>query len=447
MQLIFIKLRNLLERINIDHRRIARGMLLVFSFVLIGKVIGAIKDASIAYRFGIGEVVDVYSLALVYALWAPVVIGGALNSIYIPLIHKLGPDEKQDFKNQLFGLGLITSGLITVALVYFLPKLLFHDSAPNNLGASAGSITLTFALISALGILSALFSMMLLADERHANTIFDAVPSLAILAAVLIWSTEKGMAIDPLLGGSMLGFSLQAAGLFLLLKKTGSTFKPQLSFRSRGWHILKQSFGVVILGQFVLSWIDPVSFNIAENTGVGNVSGLNYSSKIVLLFLSLGAVAVSRAILPVFSNTDRGNKQRLRLAIQWSTISFIGGVAAAIFLFFFAPEIVRIVYERGAFNSADTDSIAQGVKLGALQLPFYFSGVVLAQLFLSLGSYRLILLSAIVALVVKISFCLLLAPTMGFSGIMLASVPMYMATNILFALKLSQINKGTQTDN
>lgn len=421
-------------------------MLLVFSFVLIGKVIGAIKDASIAYRFGVGEVVDVYSLALVYALWAPLVVGGALNSIYIPLIHKLDLQEKQEFKNQLFGLALITSGLITITLVYFLPKLLFDNSMSTNLGASAGSIALTFAPIAALGILSALFSMMLLADERHANTMFDAVPSLTILAAVLLWPKTTGMAIDPLLWGSTLGFSLQAAGLFFLLKQSGSTFMPQLSFRSRGWRILKQNFGVVILGQFILSWIDPISFNIAENNGAGNVSGLNYSSKIVLLFLSLGAVAVSRAILPVLSNTERGNKQRFRLAIQWSTISFIGGVAAAIFLFIFATEIVRIVYERGAFSSDDTASIARGVQLGALQFPFYFSGVVLAQLFLSLGNYRLILLSTIVALVVKISFCLLLAPSMGFSGIMLASVPMYMATNIIFALKLAQMNKDAQPD-
>ena len=207
--------------------------------------------------------------------------------------------------------------------------------------------------------------------------------------------------------------------------------------------MLKKGFSIVILGQFILSWVDPISFHIAENLGEGNVSSLNYASKIILLFMALGAMATSRAILPVFSNTERKMNQRLRLAIQWSTFSFVGGLAATVVVFLLAPEIVRTIYERGAFDSTDTTNIAIGVKLGALQFPFYFSGVVQAQFFLSLGYYRLILQGALLAFLAKLFFTLLLAPSMGYSGIMLATVPMYMATNILFTSRIIRMSKNT----
>ncbi|MBX2886418.1 MAG: polysaccharide biosynthesis C-terminal domain-containing protein, partial [Granulosicoccus sp.] len=72
------------------------------------------------------------------------------------------------------------------------------------------------------------------------------------------------------------------------------------------------------------------------------------------------------------------------------------------------------------------------VRFGVLQFPFFFAGIVLVQYFISLARFKLILLSSIVALAMKVIFSLLFSPIYSYSGIILASVPMYVSTNLLF---------------
>jgi len=326
-------------------------------------------------------------------------------------------------------------------LLYMLPLLLNRSlgNVPIGIQDSLSSFAQGFAPLAGLGILSALFSMILLSEERHANTLFESIPSTIVIMVLLLWPSSQ--AVDPLLWGSLVGFGLQSIGLYILLQRTGANVKPKIAFTSSGWLSLKRNFGIVVLGQFIMSWVDPVSFNIADTLGEGNVSALNYASKIIILFLSLGATAVARAILPVFSNSERENRNRIRLAIQWAGLSFAGGMFAAVLLWVLAEDIVRLVYERGAFSTSDTESIARAVKIGGLQLPFYFSGIVLAQLFVSFGNYKIILTSACVALFVKTVFSLLLVPSMAFTGIILAAVPMYFANNLLFLYKLYNMYK------
>lgn len=432
-------LKNRLSATGVDHRRIARGILVVSTFTLVGKFAGAAKDAAIAYRFGVGEIVDVYSLALIYSMWVPLVFGGVLGVIYVPLIHKLHIDDRATFKNQLIGVTFITAGVVTLVLLYLLP-LILKSSFSDQLGIPLTAIACGFAPIAGLGILGALFNIILLADERHVNTLFDSIPSLTLLIVVLAWPSTTD--IDPLVWGTLVGFGMQTTGLYYLLRKSGNDLKPTVSFASNGWKALRDSLGIVVLGQLIMSCIDPITYNIAERLGVGNVSSLNYTSKLLFLFLTLGGVAISRAILPVFSNTERGHRQRVRLAMQWTLIAGFAGILTTAAVWLFAHDIVRLVYERGAFNSQDTESIAYAVRLGALQFPFYFSGIVLAQLFISLGNYKIILISACTALVVKVVFSLLLSPSMAFSGIILATVPMYLANNLLFSIVLYRLYKA-----
>ena len=110
-----------------------------------------------------------------------------------------------------------------------------------------------------------------------------------------------------------------------------------------------------------------------------------------------------------------------------------------------APQLVKILLERGAFNTDNTATVAAAIRLGVLQFPFFFSGIVLVQLFISQRLYKPILLSSILAIFVKVSFSLMLVPYFDFGGIILANVPMYAATNILFATILWQSHHSNIT--
>ena len=284
---------------NKDHKRIVRGLFLVSTFIFIGKLAAAAKEVAIAYKFGIGEIVDLFVLAFTFAVWLPGIFSAVINTVYVPIIHKLSPKEKPKFKEQFIGITLIFSSLTALTLVWVFPYALEVLSSNWSLEnrEQVQKLALGFAPLASLGLMSAAFSAMLLAEEHHSNTLLEIIPSLVLIVFVMLWPITQ--TIDPLLWGTVIGFTMQAIGLFLLLKSAKIPTKPSFSFSSPGWAMLRQNIGVVLLAHIIMSFVDPVGIYIASTLGTGNASGLGYSTRILSLFLALGATAVARAILPV----------------------------------------------------------------------------------------------------------------------------------------------------
>ena len=74
---------------------------------------------------------------------------------------------------------------------------------------------------------------------------------------------------------------------------------------------------------------------------------------------------------------------------------------------------------------SDTQAVAEVLRWGMVQLPFYFSGLVLLQLLASQGRYGTIALFAASNLVVKLVLNPALSVRMGIAGIALATALMY----------------------
>lgn len=429
------------KSIGIDHRRIVRGVLFVAFFILIGKVASAAKEIVIANRFGTSELVDVYVLVFTFAMWIPGISIAVFNTIYIPLIHRLDPKKKEEFKQQFTGATLILAGIVTLLMLAILPPAMEHLSAPYSLEAKIAlkQLSIFLAPLAGLGLLTAQLSTMLLADERHANTLLEVIPPLGLILLIVLWPINNS--IDPLLWGTLLGTSLQLLGLFILLKNSSTFPRPTISFSSPGWREFRQNIGIVLLAQLVWSFIEPISSVIASQLGAGSVSSLGYSTRILALFLTLGATAVGRAILPVLSNTERTISQRIRLAEQWAYFLLSIGTIAAVATWLITPQLVKILLERGAFSASDTAAVSQAIRFGVAQFPFYFAGIIFAQLYITLGLHRIVLYSAILAVITKTFFSLVLAPYYSFAGIVLATVPMYLATTSLFFFSTIQVKR------
>jgi peptidoglycan biosynthesis protein MviN/MurJ (putative lipid II flippase) len=99
------------------------------------------------------------------------------------------------------------------------------------------------------------------------------------------------------------------------------------------------------------------------------------------------------------------------------------------------PEVVRLLFQRGAFDSNATLTVSRITQVGLLQIPFYFGGIALVQWIGATGRYSALLLINLAALVLKVVLNLWLVPTLGLTGIMLSTAAMYFA-NFGFLLLL-----------
>ena len=82
-----------LATLHADHKRIAQGLVLGAVFVLIGRIAGAGKEMSIAWRYGISGTVDAYQLAMTLTGWLPGALISVVAMVLIPtLVTTRGAD-------------------------------------------------------------------------------------------------------------------------------------------------------------------------------------------------------------------------------------------------------------------------------------------------------------------------------------------------------------------
>lgn len=230
--------------------------------------------------------------------------------------------ELPRFRAELFGLALLI-GLTLATLAWLgLPSLLRAPwtGLPATTVALASEMVLALVFLMPLGVIISLFSAWMLAAGRHANTLLEGVPALAIALAVLML---PGGGIEPLVWGTLAGFAFHLTSLAIPLARRGEIEAPRFARQSPHWSPFWQSFGIMLAGQALMSLVGIIDQFFAAYLGTGAIATLSYANRILALILGLGATAVSRATLPIFSKAEaQGSAQGHRLASHWVRFLF-----------------------------------------------------------------------------------------------------------------------------
>ena len=404
-------------------------------FVLLASLARAVREAAIAHRYGVGAEVDAYLFVFNLVNWPVGVWLSVLTVVLVPMAARLrrsAPLDLPRLRSELLGLAILIGLALGLIAVIVLPLVL--RSSWTGLSAATASLAAGMvpglALLAPLGVLIGLFSAWTLASGRHVNSLLEGVPAVVLVAALLVL---PGKGVATLLWGTVAGFAFHLAVLALLLARRGELGSgPSTVFTSPHWAAFWQGFGIMLAGQALMSLIVVVDQFFAAQLGVGSIALLGYANRIIALVLGLGALAVSRATLPVFARARPDNAQGTAdLARQWSVALFALGGIAVLFGWWLAPWAVAALFERGAFTSGDTRSVAEVLRYGLLQVPFYFSALVLTSYLSSRSLYIWLFWSGLLGLSAKVLGNVLLIPAHGVAGIALATALAY-AVNFAF---------------
>ncbi|WP_189690212.1 lipid II flippase MurJ [Pseudorhodoferax aquiterrae] len=415
------------------HRRIVAAFLAVSGFVAIAKLVGAFKEMVLAWRYGTSAWVDAYVFLFNVVTWPMAVWFSVLMAVVVPLVARLrsvSEDQSRVFIQELNGLNWVLSGVAAVGVAAGLPHALRHWS---GLHGEALELALAwagpFALLCGLGMATTLQSVLILASERHDNTLLEAVPSLVLL--VVLWLPAHWIG-QPLVWGSLAGFAAHLLCTVAVLQLRGQAVWPRLGFRSPGWRTFRAGMGTMLLAQMLASGTVLIDQWLAAPIGEGAVSTLSYAGRVLALLLGLGAMALGRATLPVLADAQSVSGARARaVAIQWVKWSLLAGAAAALVAVPLVGPGVRLLFERGAFAAEDTAAVAGALQFGLWQVPAYFGSLVLISLFSAQGRYRPLLLAGLLGMAAKLVTAWWLLPSMGLQGVMLSSAAFYTAGLVL----------------
>jgi peptidoglycan biosynthesis protein MviN/MurJ (putative lipid II flippase) len=415
-------------RLHHAHFKIARGMFWVLILASLSRMAALGREAAFANRYGTGPIADAYLFVTKLIIWPVAVWFGVLSAVLIPVLVHMRVEKvakRQRVLATLLGISLVIGGVIGIGTWLLLPSF----AASSVLGLSpaaavmAGSMTRFLWPLLPLGFGISLYSVWIMATGNHANTLIEGIPSLVIMAAVLLSvSADAG----TLVWSTLVGAVLQFVALAAYVGRRGELSYPSLKGAASQMQTLWLGFGFVAFGQALSTTTSIFDQVMAAPLGAGSIAILGYANRILILLNGLAALVITRAALPIVSVLRSEQDSITRpIVLQWAGLLFVLGILAAIFSYWIAPTVVPLLFEGGAFTADDSAHVIRTLSFGLPQIPFFWAGLVLTAHLAATRQYAAFAAIGAANMAVKIVANLTLIPQLGIAGIPLGSAVMY----------------------
>jgi putative peptidoglycan lipid II flippase len=415
--------------------RIFRAFATVAAISIIVRLVAMTKELTVAGMFGRGDTVDALLIAMLAPMFVIGVIGGSLTPALVPAYVQVRSQHGREAAQRLFSNATIWSQALLLACTVLLalsgPWLLV--ALGSGFGPAKLALTLRFfyavlPLICTNGLVIT-WSSILNAHERF--WVPALTPALMpALGMLLLIGCGRHWGVWPLITGILIGSAMEAGLLGLMLRRQGLFLRPRWYGSDAALRQVQRQWMPLIGGALLASGVGFVDQSMAAMLPSGSVSALMYANRIVAVVLVVIASSLSTAVIPYFSRmVARGDFRGCRHTLSSYTRLLVAiTVPLAVLLFVFSPQVVRALYERGAFGSNDTILVSHTQALYTIQLPFAVIALLYVRLLAAMRRNDLVLCAAAISLLLDVVLNLVLMRYWGVAGIALATSLFYIVT-------------------
>ncbi|MFZ7128675.1 MAG: murein biosynthesis integral membrane protein MurJ [Desulfobacterales bacterium] len=415
---------------------VRRAAGVVASATFLSRLLGYLRDMTIAWVFGAGLYSDAFIAAfripnLVRRLFGEGAFGMAFIPVFSEILRRDGKADACAFTGTTLRYLWILLVMIVAASLAFAPQLV-RMVAPG-FGADADKFALTLSLTRIMLPYMLIVGFLALAMGVLNGMGSFAAPAFApaFLNVAMIGALGAGIMLgrDPAAIAMMLASAVLVGGLLQVALQIPSLRTCGLRFRSGSW---KPHPGLMRVGRDILPAVFGTSvfqINILIGTllgsllGDGSVSYLFFADRIVQFPLGIFAVSAATASLPSLSRqADVGDLDGLRRTLEYGMrhVSFVM-LPAMVGLVVLREPIVSQLFEHGAFDREAARLTAQALLWYALGIWAVAAIRIISPALFALKDARTPAFAAAVSLGTQVSLGLLLMRVMGHSGIALST--------------------------
>lgn len=407
------------------------------------KVAAAAKELFVAYRLGTAPELDAFLLAYMFPAFLVGIIAGSLQAAFVPRF--LAVDRSQggrtsgELASSLAAVLLATLVVATLALSPLLSATVPHLArgfAPETIGQTQRFVWLLMPLLVLNG-LAGFWASVLNARERFVPVaLAGALTPVAVMLS--LWLAWTRLGSFALVVGTLAGATLELGVLAMLLARSGQGLlsnpaRTGPEHKAVGRQFLPAAMGSVLMGgtllvdQSMAAWLEP-----------GSVAALNYGSRVTLVIVGVGTMALGTAALPYFSRmVAEGDWAGVRATFRsYTRLVIVTTLPLTLLLILATEPIIQLLFERGAFSARDTLIVSQVQVMFAMQIPFYTWSILAVRLISSVGANSVLMWGALVSLVLNVALNMLFSRYLGVAGIALATSCVYAASSVYFLMEI-----------
>ncbi len=414
---------------------------LVAGMTMVSRVLGLVRDMLTAAVFGTSALASAFYTAFTLPnLFRRLLGEGALTAAFVPTLN-----EELARRQRAGAFALVSQVaswllVVTVAVVAVAMAILgagWWEGWATGLGAAPETIA-RWRLGAELAVwlfpymvfvcLAAAFSAALQTLERFLEPALSPIwLNLAMIAALVGgawggWADDGDGRIRWLCAGVLVGGFFQMAVPAAALMREG--WRPRLDLRrSEQVRAIVALMAPTVVGSAVylinLSLVRFVGLSLNDAA----VTLLNMATRLMELPIGVFAVAVSTVVFPLISRqAAQGDWGAFAASYRRGMrLIFAVNIPAAAGLVLLAEPIIRLLFQRGAFQAADTGAMVPVLAVFAAGLPFFSFVNLVLRAFYARKDTRTPVRAALLSFVVNIALGLLLMGPLSTVGLALAS--------------------------
>jgi putative peptidoglycan lipid II flippase len=438
----------------------------VAAATLLSKFFGLFRQVAIAAVFGQGIVVEAYSYSYVIPGFFLILLGGINGPFHSAIVSVVSKQKKQEDIAPL--IETINTFVFAVLFLFMLLLVFFAEplvllcarglqNSPQTLEVAVAQFRIMAPMTVLAGLIGVGFGSLNAADQYWLPSVSPLFSSLTVILGMgwYVWHLGgvSPVMLQPeniLLGGAVLAWSTLAGAVLQWLIQVPAQWKaglgrPRFRFgfnRPEVREVIRLlgpatfSSGMMQINVFVDLYF--ASFIAKAAPALGNAS--------LLVQTPLGIISnvILVPLFPIFSRlADPQNwdelKQRIRQGLMLTGLTMLPLSALMVAL---ANPIVRVVYERLAFNVEDSKIVTYVLVAYAVGMFVYLARDILVRVFYALGDADTPFRISIFNIVLNGVMDWILSANYGTAGLVLSTVTVNTVSTIWLLISLDRKING-----
>jgi putative peptidoglycan lipid II flippase len=449
---------------------------------LFSKVAGLGRQVAIAAVFGVGPAAGAYNFAYVVPGFLLILLGGINGPFHSAIVSTLAKKKREEIApivETVTTLVVMALLAVTVALIVFAEPLM-HVVAPGlyitpemaltkhisaatyqTLQDTKAIAIVQFRIMAPMAVLAGLigigFGTLNAADQYWLPSISPIFSSITVLIGLGVLALQLGSKITApeyaMYGGAILAWSILAGAVLQWLVQLPVQWRsglgglrPRFDFNRPEVRDVIKVLGPATFSSGMMQinvWTDLFFASFIPSAAAA-VSAMGYASLIALTPLGILSNMILVPLLPVFSRLkDPENWEELKTRIrQGILITAVAMLPLSALLVALALPIVKLIYERAAFDAEATKITAAVLIAYSVGMFVYLGRDVLVRVFYALGDGDTPFRISIINIFLNALFDFFLVGPFGAPGLILATVSVNALSMIMMLFVLNRRLNG-----
>lgn len=425
------------------NNKMAKSAAMISVFTLISKFLGFIREMLIATKYGSGYETDTYFVAMTATTIIMTTVGTALNTSLIPVFSEIeslkGKRGKFKFFNNILNVIFfltVVLALISFVLSPLIIKILARGFEGEQFELAVKLNRIGLPIIIFLGF-TYVFSGFLHSSQIFGPSAIMGIPYNFVFIFFLLIMADK-VSIYGLMLASVIASTTQFLIQVPAIRHMGVKYEPYVNFKDKYLKKILILIIPVLLGSAVQQINTIVDKTLASNLVDGSISALNYAAKMNDVVVSVFIAAITTVVFPMLSRAfAQGDRKSIRSIMEQgiNTILIIT-IPATVGILILSEPIVRIFFERGAFDSTDTIMTSSALFYYSLGLVGISLKLMLNKVFYSFQDTKTPMINGAISVGLNVVLNLIFVRFMDHAGLALATSISAIFTTSLLLLNL-----------